>query len=60
MALRGSDKAFVSTFGIWTLTGRERAVTRLGKGVDPSVPAISAVSPTGDRLAFLRSGLVGE
>ena len=30
----------------------------LGKGVNLNAPAISAVSPTGDRLAFLRRGLV--
>ena len=58
LALRGSNKALVSTLGIGALIDRERVIAGLGEGVDLRAPTISAVSPSRDRLALLGRGLI--
>ena len=58
LALGGSDEALVSTLGILALVDGEGVITGLGEGVDLRAPAVTAVSPTGDRLALLGSELV--
>jgi hypothetical protein len=58
LTLRGSDEALVSALGILTLVDGERVIARLGEGIDFGAPAVSAVGPARDRLAFLGSELV--
>jgi hypothetical protein len=58
LALRGSDKALVSTLGILTLVNGEGVIARLGEGVDLCAPAVGPVSPARDRLALLGGGRV--
>ena len=58
LALGGGDESLVSTLWIRGLVDGERVITRLGEGVDLRAPAISAVGPPRDRLAFLRRGSI--
>ena len=53
LTLRGSDEALVGTLGIRTLIDREGVIARLGEGVNLRAPAIRAVSPARDWLAWL-------
>jgi len=41
------------------LSSTERVTAGLSKGIDLGAPAVSAVSPARDGLAFLGNGLVG-
>jgi len=58
LALGGGNEALVSTLGVLALVDGEGVIARLGERVYLGTPAVSAVSPTRDRFAFLRNGLV--
>jgi hypothetical protein len=58
LTLRGSDESLVSTLGIFAPIDGEGVIARLGEGVDLGAPAVSAVSPARNRLAFLGKGLI--
>ena len=58
LVLGGGNESLVRVLWIRGLVNGERVITRLGEGVDLRVPAISAVGPPRDRLAFLRRGSI--